>query len=59
MFECWKEKRICPDCKAKLIVEFENQITGFRDMSYLFCPKCDREIERSMSVDYMRIEVEE
>ena len=57
MYESWSEKRTCPGCKAKLIVEFENQVTGFRQMDYLICPKCKKEIDRSMSVEYISVEV--
>ena len=58
MIEFWKDKRTCPNCKTKLLVECEDQATGFRQMSYLICPKCKKEIERSMSVDFLGVEVE-
>lgn len=58
MIEFWKDERTCPNCKTKLLVECEDQATGFRQMSYLICPKCKKEIERSMSVDYLSVEVE-
>ena len=58
MIEFWKDERVCPHCKTKMLVECEDQATGFRQMSYLICPKCKKEIERSMSVDYLGIEVQ-
>ena len=70
MIECWNEKRTCPHCKTKMVVECEDQATGkmlvecedqatgFRQMSYLICPRCKKEIDHSMSVDYLGIEVE-
>ncbi len=58
MIECWNEKRTCPHCKTKMLVECEDQATGFRQMSYLICPKCKKEIDHRMSVDYLGIEVE-
>ena len=58
MIEFRKDNRTCPNCKTKLLVECEDQATGFRQMSYLTCPKCNKEIERSMSIDYLGIEVE-
>ena len=58
MIEFWKEERTCPNCKTKMLVECEDQAAGFRQMSYLICPKCKKEMERSMSIDYLGIEVE-
>lgn len=54
---CWSEKRVCPKCKTKLLVKFENQVAGFRAMDYLVCPKCKAVIEQSMTVEYVSVEV--
>lgn len=48
-----EERRVmCPFCGTVFEVWEEEQTPGFRTKEYLFCPKCKKQIESSMEVEY-------
>ncbi len=48
---------ICPYCGIKF--DGEQAINGDMDASIVICPKCKREMEISISVEYMATSIEE
>ncbi len=48
----------CPKCHKKYKQTTEEQVPGFRDMSYDICPYCGAENGKSMEVDYMNRKIE-
>ena len=48
----------CPKCHKKYKQTIEEQVPGFRDMSYDICPYCGSENNRSMEVDYNNSKIE-
>ena len=42
----------CKSCKKKFRVWEEEQVPGFRDKDYLYCPYCGAELGSSMSVEF-------
>ena len=55
------EERIikCPDCGKRFRVWEEEQVPGFREKDYLYCPYCKKQLASSMEVEYNVSKIEE
>jgi len=51
-YESWENIVVCPKCKKPYRQQCEEQVPGFRDMSYDTCPYCNADNGSSMSVEY-------
>ena len=55
--EYYKDK--CPCCQKEFFYTETEQIPGFRDKDYLWCPYCKKEIRSSMEYEYSSYKKEE
>jgi uncharacterized protein YbaR (Trm112 family) len=51
-FDEWENTVVCPKCKKPYHQYCEEQVPGFRDMSYDICPYCKNDNGHSMSEEY-------
>ena len=49
----------CPKCHKRYDQTIEEQVPGFRDVSYDTCPYCGAVNDRSMEVDYINKKIDE
>ena len=54
-----KKKKVCKGCGKTYTQIYEEQMPGFRQVSYDECPYCGHVHGRSMSYDYMNKTLED
>jgi hypothetical protein len=57
--ETYQVEKICKACGKRYKQIQEEQISGFRDRSYDYCPYCGEENGSSMSWDYYNSKIDE
>ena len=53
MYDNWYSHTVvCPKCKKPYRQDREDQVPGFRDMDYDYCPYCNNINGKSMTYEY-------
>lgn len=50
--------KVCPKCGKKFKVCETEQIPGFRDTEYMFCPYCGEKVRASMEYEFTTFKME-